>query len=122
MDTIEGVTFTDTNLIPIWEKVLAGERLTRSDGLQVLETSDLSAIGRMADFAKVRQQADRVYFVLNRHLNPTNVCVLTCSFCDFAKKKGDSGAYEMTMDEMLSYMDPEIREVHIVGGLSLIHI
>jgi aminodeoxyfutalosine synthase len=116
MQVVEGIAFMDRDLIPIWEKVIAGERLSLDDGLRLFETGDFSAVGRMADYVKTRQSGDRVFFVLNRHLNPTNVCVLSCSFCDFAKKKGDPDAYEMSMEEILSHLDEETREVHMVGG------
>ena len=106
----------DRSLIPVWEKVLAKERLSFDDGLRLFETQDFPALGRMADHIKSHQDGNRVFFVLNRHLNPTNICVLSCSFCDFAKKKGDPDAYEMSMEEILGHLDGETREVHIVGG------
>ena len=112
----EGIAFRDRLLIPIWEKVLAGERLSFDDGMQLFQTEDFPAIGRMADHVKSQLWGDRVFFVLNRHINPTNICVLSCSFCDFAKKKGDPDAYEMSMEEIIDLIDEETREVHIVGG------
>jgi aminodeoxyfutalosine synthase len=63
------------------------------------------------------RHGDRVYFTVNRQLNPTNVCVLACRFCDYAKKPGAPGAYTMTKDQILAHVDPEITEIHIVGGL-----
>ena len=116
MQLVEGIAFTDRALVPIWEKVLAGERLSLQEGVALFETGDFTAVGRMADHVKVQREEDRVYFVLNRQVNPTNICVLSCSFCDFAKKKGDPDAYEMTMEEILGHLDEEIREVHMVGG------
>ncbi len=116
MQVVEGIAFMDGRLIPIWEKVLEGERLSLEDGLRLFETGDFTALGRMADHFKSRREGDNVYFVLNRHLNPTNICVLSCSFCDFAKKKGDTDAYEMSMEEILAHVDEETREVHMVGG------
>ena len=113
---VDDIQFADANLIPVWEKVRAGERLTHGEGVAILETDDFAAAGKMADFAKKRVSGDKVYFVLNRHINPTNICVLSCKFCDFAKKPGDEDAYEMSMDEILDHMDDQIREVHIVGG------
>ncbi|GIT58714.1 MAG: hypothetical protein Ct9H300mP19_06620 [Dehalococcoidia bacterium] len=65
---------------------------------------------------KKRITGDKVYFVLNRHVNPTNICVLSCKFCDFAKKPGDSDAYEMSIEEILDHVDDDIHEIHIVGG------
>ncbi len=116
MHAVEGIGFMDRNLIPIWEKVLAEERLSLEDGIRLFESGDFPAVGRMADYVKSQRDSDRVFFVLNRHLNPTNICVLSCTFCDFAKKKGDPDAYEMSMEEILGHVDPETREVHIVGG------
>ena len=116
MQVVEGISFMDRDLIPIWEKVLEGERLSVEDGVRMFESSDFAALGRMANHVKREREGDRVMFVLSRHLNPTNICVLSCSFCDFAKKKGDPDAYEMSMDQMLDHLDEETREVHIVGG------
>ncbi len=113
----EEIIFQDEALIPIWERVLSGRRLGREDGLAVLNSWDLTAIGKMADHVKRKKSGDRVYFVMNRQINPTNLCVLDCTFCDFAAKPGDDHAYEMSMDEILEKLGDELSEVHIVGGL-----
>ncbi|OLC51702.1 MAG: aminofutalosine synthase MqnE [Candidatus Rokubacteria bacterium 13_1_40CM_4_69_39] len=110
------VRFSDRKLEPVWEKVQAGERLTREDGLQLLETDDLLGVGRMADHVKSRREGDRVYFVINRYISPTNVCVLSCAFCGFARKKGEDGAFEYTVEDIVGMVGAEVREVHIVGG------
>ena len=112
----DGVAFLDTDLVPIWEKVQSAERLSFDDGLTLLRTHDFAALGRMADHTKRQKSGDKVYFVINRHINPTNICVLSCSFCDYAKKIGDEDAYEMSNEQILDLIDDEIREVHIVGG------
>ena len=106
----------DSRLHPIWEKVQAGDRLSRKDGLALFETPDLHGVGRMADFSKTRRHGDQVFFVLNRYINPTNICVLSCSFCDFARKKGEAGAFENTIEDVLNMIKPGTREAHIVGG------
>jgi aminodeoxyfutalosine synthase len=110
------INLVDKRLFPIWDKVQAGERLSSSEGVTILDTDDLAGVGRMADFAKKRVTGDKVYFVLNRHVNPTNICVLSCKFCDFAKKPGDKDAYEMSIGEILDHVDEDIHEIHIVGG------
>ena len=74
-------------------------------------------LGRLANAIARDRHGDRVYFTVNRQLNPTNVCVLACKFCDYAKKPGAQGAYTMTKDQILSHVDDEISEIHIVGGL-----
>ena len=110
------INLLDKRLFPIWDKVQAGQRLSSSEGVTILATDDLAGVGRMADFAKKRVTGDKVYFVLNRHVNPTNICVLSCKFCDFAKKPGDKDAYEMSIEEILDHIDEDIHEIHIVGG------
>ena len=106
----------DPRLLPIWEKVACSERLTLEDGLLLFETDDLLGVGQMADFAKRRRVGDWVFFVINRYINPTNLCVLSCSFCDFARKKGKAGAFEHTIEDILGMIKDGVREVHIVGG------
>jgi aminodeoxyfutalosine synthase len=108
--------FRDSRLAPVWEKVRAGQRLSREDGLLLFETEDLHGLGRLADFAKSRLHGEQVFFVLNRYINPTNVCVLSCSFCDFARKKGEEGAFENSIEDVLAMIKPGTREAHIVGG------
>jgi aminodeoxyfutalosine synthase len=106
----------DPRLRAVWEKVEAGARLDAGDGLVCLETDDLLALGRMADFVKRKKSGDWVFFVINRYVNPTNVCVLSCAFCDFARKTGEPGAFEHSAEDIVRMIDPDIREVHIVGG------
>lgn len=112
------IAFRDRALESVWEKVASGDRLGREDGLAILRTLDLPALGRMADHVARRRHGDRVHFTLNRQLNPTNVCVLDCAFCDFAARpRNDPSAYEMSWDEILAHVTDDITEIHIVGGL-----
>ncbi|MBI4241202.1 MAG: aminofutalosine synthase MqnE [Candidatus Rokubacteria bacterium] len=106
----------DQRLLGVWDRVRAGERLSRADGLLLFETDDLLGVGRMADFAKQRRVGDWVFFVINRYVNPTNLCVLSCKFCDFARKPGEAGAFEHSIEDILAMIKPDVREVHIVGG------
>ncbi|MDP2948883.1 MAG: aminofutalosine synthase MqnE [Chloroflexota bacterium] len=108
--------FRDGGLLPLWEKVRSGVRLTFEEGLLLFETEDLIGLGKMANYVKRTRSGERVYFVVNRHINYTNLCVLSCGFCDFARKKGLPGAYELSTEEVLGLVEPGIREVHIVGG------
>ncbi|MBI4246506.1 MAG: radical SAM protein, partial [Candidatus Rokubacteria bacterium] len=107
---------TDPRLEPIGDRVRQGRRLGREDGRLLFETEDLLGVGRLADFAKSRREGDRVYFVINRHITPTNLCVLSCTFCGFARKKGEAGAFENTIEDMVAMVKDGVREVHIVGG------
>ena len=107
----------DRNLIPVWDKVERGERLTPDDGLRLYRSTDLIAVGAMAGAVQKERSGDAVYYVLNQKIEPTNVCVLSCKFCDFAARKGDPRAYEMSVGEILGKLSPGIREVHITGGM-----
>ena len=77
------VHFEDTRLNPIRERVEAGERLSASDGLVLNRTSDLLALGYMANIVRERLHGSRTYFNVNRHINPTDVCVASCRLCAF---------------------------------------
>jgi aminodeoxyfutalosine synthase len=108
--------FRDPRLRAVRDKVEAGERLSREDGRLLFATEDLHGLGRLADLVKTRRHGDRVYFVLNRYINPTNLCVLSCAFCDFARKKGEAGAFEHSIEDIIAMIRPGTREAHIVGG------
>ncbi|MBI3330897.1 MAG: aminofutalosine synthase MqnE [Candidatus Omnitrophica bacterium] len=99
------------------QRLQQGERLAREDALALFETRDLVGLCRLAGQAKRARFGERAHFVINRQINPSNVCVLSCRFCDFATKRGRPNAYEMTIQEILERCSPELREVHIVGGL-----
>ncbi len=97
-------------------KMLNGESLSQEAGVGLFDAPVLE-LGRLADAYARDKHGDRVFFTVNRQLNPTNVCVLACKFCDYAKKPGAEGAYTMTKEQILSHVDPDITEIHIVGGL-----
>ncbi len=113
----------DKRLIPIAEKVISGERLSFEDGLTLFESKDIHTIGYLANLVAERKNGKFAYFNVNVHITPTNICVGTCKFCAFRKKKGEEGAYELTMEEVLRKLEnyrklnPGLTEVHIVGGL-----
>ncbi|MFQ5744137.1 MAG: aminofutalosine synthase MqnE, partial [Acidobacteriota bacterium] len=107
----------DPALRGIADKLQAGERLNRDDGLAAFASHDLIGVGRLANSVKEQRSGPYAFFVLNRQINPTNICVLSCKFCDFAAKAGDDDAYEMTMAEIVDKVREPIHEVHIVGGL-----
>ena len=89
----------DPRLKPIHEKVLAGARLNTADGLALYRTGDILAVGWMANLVRERMHGDKTYFNVNRHINPTNVCVAACRLCAFGRKKGDPAGYTMALDE-----------------------
>ena len=111
----------EADLRTIRDKVRAGRRLSEEDALALYRSRDILSVGEMADFANRRKNGDRVYFIVNRHINPTNICVNRCQFCAFSKTKGESLAYTMTMEEVLRRAEEaqaqKATELHIVGGL-----
>src|ERR671910_3501836 len=108
----------------IREKVEANERLDFEDGLALMESDDLHALGELADLARrVRGGTDEVYFVQNLYLNQTNVCRVKCKFCAFAATSKQEHAYTITTDELVedALRQRELTgftEIHIVNGES----
>ena len=111
----------DPRLRPIAARVLAGERLSFEDGLTLYGTSDVLAVGWLANHVRERMHGDVTYFNINRHINPTNVCVAACKLCAFGRKKGDPHGYTMALEEAwqtaASGYSEAVTEFHIVGGL-----
>jgi aminodeoxyfutalosine synthase len=113
-----------STLETIREKVEANERLDFEDGLALLESDDLLAVGELADLARRRRGGDdRAYFVQNLYLNQTNVCRVKCKFCAFAVTQKQEGAYTHTAEELLedALQQRELTgftEIHMVGGES----
>lgn len=104
----------------IKEKIAIGDRLSREDGIALFQSNDILTLGRMASMVSDRKNGDRVYFVQNMHINPTNICVNRCKFCAFSRSKGQPGAYEMSIDDILQKArsaEKGVREFHIVSGL-----
>lgn len=109
------------SLEPIREKIEKGERLSFEDGVALFRSSDLLGVGAMANIVRERKNGNRAYFIVNRHINPTNICKNRCRFCAFSKSSGEEGAYAMNLEEILKAAETAVhggfREFHIVGGL-----
>ena len=93
----------------------AGERLSREDGLALFATDDLHGVGRRPTSSSPGCMATRSSSCSTVHQSD-QLCVLSCSFCDFARKKGEDGAFENTIEDVLNMIKPGTREAHIVGG------
>ena len=109
----------DKELLPIAEKVAAGERLSFEDGVKLFNTNDLLTLGKLADFVNRKKNGLLVYFTVNRHINLTNLCVGTCKFCAFRKERGEKEAYELSVEEAVQKARDagRVSEIHIVSGL-----
>jgi aminodeoxyfutalosine synthase len=111
----------DPRLSTIAEKVFARERLSFDDAVALYRSPDILAIGWLANHVRERMHGNVAYFNVNRHINPTNVCVAACRLCAFGRKKDAPGAYTMALEEAFqtaaSGYSEAITEFHIVGGL-----
>jgi aminodeoxyfutalosine synthase len=109
--------FLDARLLSVWNKVQNKTRLDLEDVRVLYSSHDLLGVGWMAKRVKEARYGKEAFYVLNQKLEPTNVCVLSCQFCDFATKRGRPNAYEMTIDEMVAKCSGDISEIHISGGM-----
>jgi aminodeoxyfutalosine synthase len=111
----------DRQLRPILEKVEARERLSFEDGVTMYRSSDILSLGHMANLVRERWHGDVTYFNVNRHINPTDVCVASCRLCAFGKKAKDPNSYTMSMEQVWEIAGKgyaeAVTEFHIVGGL-----
>lgn len=115
------VVFEDSRLTPILEKVEAGVRLSYEDGLAMYRSADILALGYMANLVRERLHGSITYFNVNRHINPTDVCVASCRLCAFGKKAKDPKSYTMSLEQVWETAgigwSEAVTEFHIVGGL-----
>src|SRR4051812_34142366 len=83
-----------SDLRDIYDKVVADERISDQDALRLFESKDLNALGAIADFVRERKCGDRASYILNRYINYSNYCILSCQFCAFARKKRDADGFQ----------------------------
>src|SRR3984893_3206722 len=116
----------DVLLIPkelrlIADKVEARQRISEADALDLYRSKDLNALGIIANALREQKNGNYATYILNRYINYSNICVLSCQFCAFAAKKRDAHAFERSIDEIISAVEEArrlgITEVHMVGGL-----
>src|SRR5450432_3898244 len=111
----------DDRLQPIAAKVLAGERLDARDGLILYESHDLLGVGWLANYVREKKHGNVTYYNVNRHINPTNVCVAHCKLCAFGRSPDSPSAYTFSLDEIYARAGEGVAEgateFHIVGGL-----
>jgi aminodeoxyfutalosine synthase len=118
---LHNLQVNDARLQPVAAKVLAGERLNAADGLALYDSHDLLAVGWLANFVREKKHGNVTYFNVNRHINPTNVCVAHCKLCAFGRSPDSPGAYNFALDEIYKRAGEGVAEgateFHIVGGL-----
>jgi len=118
--------FTNSRLISpalrdIYEEVLNGERIDEQQALTLFRSNDLNSLGQIANVVRERKNGNRATYILNRYINYSNICVLSCQFCAFGARRRDPHAFEMAIPEIESAarnaLDQGITEIHMVGGL-----
>ena len=111
----------DSRIASAAAKVFAGERLSFEDGVALFNSPDLLALGYLANYVREKMHGRRTYFNVNRHINPTNVCVASCKLCAFGRKPDAPGAYTMALEQVFRIAGENwtetVTEFHIVGGL-----
>ena len=110
-----------SELRDLYDKVAAGERISEADALRLFESKDLNALGAIADLARQKKVGNRASFIINRYINYSNYCILSCQFCSFSRKKRDSDGFELSIPQMVEKAREALKlgitELHIVGGL-----
>ncbi len=110
-----------SELRDLYEKVAAGQRISEADALRLFESKDLNTLGAIADLARQRKVGNHASYILNRYINYSNYCILSCQFCSFARKKRDADGFELTVEQIVQKareaLHLGITELHIVGGL-----
>jgi len=110
-----------SDLRDIYDKVVAGERISETDALRLFESKDLNAVGAIADFVRQRKAGNHASYIINRYINYSNYCILSCQFCSFARKKRDADGFQLSVEEIVAKAREALKigitELHIVGGL-----
>jgi len=109
-----------SELADIYEKVLAGQRLSREDGLRLSASQDLLTIGFLANLVRERLHGKKTYWVYNQHINYSNICANGCRFCAFSRRPGEQGGFILALEEVANKVRDRLREpiteIHVVGG------
>jgi aminodeoxyfutalosine synthase len=110
-----------SELRDLYDKVAAGQRVSEADALRLFESKDLNTVGAIADLARQRKVGRRASYIINRYVNYSNYCILSCQFCSFARKKRDADGFQLTVEEIVQKareaLSLGVTELHIVGGL-----
>jgi len=110
-----------SELRDLHQKVASGARITDEDAMRLFESRDLNALGAIADLARQRKAGNRASYIINRYINYSNYCILSCQFCSFARKKRDADGFQLSIEEIVQKareaLGIGITELHIVGGL-----
>src|SRR4030043_1483371 len=96
----------------IQNKIFAGERVSKDEALELFRTDDIFTLGDIATHVAEKKNGKKVFFIRNRHINPTNICINRCRFCAFSRSKGEEGTFELTIDEIIQKLQPYYSDVN----------
>lgn len=104
----------------VQKKVSQNERITLGEALALFDFNDLVSLGKLANQVREKLHGNKTYYIVNRHIDYSNICAIKCKFCAFARKKGEEGSFEFTIDDIvhrvLEGLKVGITEIHMVGG------
>ncbi|MFL6256540.1 MAG: radical SAM protein, partial [Pyrinomonadaceae bacterium] len=100
---------TTTDIQPILERVLAGERMTVEECTRLLESFDVARMGVAADEIRNRKHPSGIVtYIIDRNINYTNVCNVVCTFCAFYRRPGKPDTYVRTVEDICARIDETI--------------
>ena len=108
----------DKKLTEIKEKIFAEQRLNVEDALLLYQSDDLLSIAELAYLVKQKHHSNKIYYIINQHIDYSNICLLRCPLCAFSRSAEDADAFFLTPDDLLTKIDKNVNELHIVGGIN----
>jgi len=109
----------------VQKKISQKERITSDEALALFDFNDLISLGKLANQVRETLHSNKTYYIVNRHIDYSNICAIKCKFCAFARKKGEEGSFEFTIDDIVSRvlqgLKVGITEIHMVGGFHPTH-
>lgn len=121
VDNFTTMRLVSQELRSIYDKVVAAERINEDEAAQLYRSKDINALGLIANVVRERKNGNRATYILNRYINYSNICILSCQFCAFGARKRDPHAFELAIPEIIETtrksLELGITEVHMVGGL-----
>ena len=99
-----------SELRDLYDKVAAGQRVSEADAVRLFESKDLNAVGAIADLARQRKVGNRASYIVNRYINYSNYCILSCQFCSFARKQRDADGFQFTVEEIVAKAREALRQ------------
>ncbi len=111
----------DNEQLLIASKVISNKRISEKDALTLYKKTELGFVSVLANYVRENLHGDKTFFNRNFHIEPTNICVYSCSFCSYVRKINQKGAWEYSVDQIIEivekYKGTSVTEVHIVGGV-----